>query len=308
MEFPPPDLAARQQEIGHQGVAVVGDVEHQVGAAGDPRRRERRGLRRERFGVRHQIEDTVAIVGEGQARSFGACRGRGRGRVIDVVAVDELDGISGQAEIGPVGLERGARHLLPKLGEAGRDRCGQGDAGMRREHACRPGRTGLGQEVPGVDGHLGAGALGGDRRGQPERAAADHRHPLGAGGHRLANRDLGRAPRQRPAAAAVAVVVHHQRGPDLLGVEPGPRSPERTKADRQVEQALGACAQRREPRTGAQGRGRQGRTAGGARQPEPRKAGSQHGSAMQRHVHLPSAAGGGVKHESALPAALRRVR
>ena len=69
------------------------------------------------------------------------------------------------------------------------------DAGIRRPAAGGARRAGVGQQVAGVDGHLGPGPLGQDRRGQAERAAADHRDLGGAGRHRLPHRDRRPSPR-----------------------------------------------------------------------------------------------------------------
>ena len=62
----------------------------------------------------------------------------------------------------------------------------------------------------------------------------------------MPHRDLARPPRQRPAAAAVTVVVHHQRLADLLGLDPGPSGAERAQADGDVEQPVQASADRRQ--------------------------------------------------------------
>src|SRR5262249_962032 len=87
---------------------------------------------------------------------------------------------------------------------------------------------------------LGAGTLREDRSGEAKRTAADHRDRARTDRHRLAHGNRARAPGERPAAAAMTIVVDDELVADLLGVEPRARGAERTQADGYVEQAIEA--------------------------------------------------------------------
>ena len=85
------------------------------------------------------------------------------------------------------------------------------------------------------------------RRRQPEGAATDHGDVALAGRHaRCAVAHGAGSPRQRPAAAAVTVVVDHRLVAQLLDIHPRTLGPERARAHCHARDAINADAQRRE--------------------------------------------------------------
>jgi hypothetical protein len=102
------------------------------------------------------------------------------------------------------------------------------------------------RNVGGVDRHREAAPLELAGRRHPDDAGAQHRRPpLGVrqrhvGGHRR------RAPRQRHARAAVAVVVDDGLGVELAGLEDEARRPVRTQAHGLADDALGGDPHQRQ--------------------------------------------------------------
>lgn len=95
-----------------------------------------------------------------------------------------------------------------------------------------------------VDRDFGAGALRQDRRSKTQDAAADHRDLPCAGLHRLAHGERAGTPGQRPPAAAMAVIVNDQSAADTLAVEARSGGAEGARTDGDVEDAIGAGADR----------------------------------------------------------------
>ena len=90
---------------------------------------------------------------------------------------------------------------------------------------------------------------------------------------------------QRPAGAAMAVVVHHQGVADGLGVQPRAGRPERTEADREVEQPLGPRPDRGEDgKTGRRPRAGDAGAAAEAAEPEGGR-GRQQAPTIQGWAH-----------------------
>ncbi len=136
----------------------------------------------------------------------------------------------------------GAGHLLPLCGEG--DWCvfGERDPGVGRPGAGGAEAAGFGRAILGVDGDgTGARALGEDGGGQSEGSAADHRD-VGlrrfAAGEREVEGDLAGAPGERPAGAAVAVVVDHELVANLFGFDARTLRAEGPGADRDLEEAI----------------------------------------------------------------------
>src|SRR5687767_6003115 len=93
----------------------------------------------------------------------------------------------------------------------------------------------------------------------------------------LAHRDRAGAPRQRPTAAAVAVVVHHERVADALGIEARTSGTKGAQAHRDVEDAIGARPKRCQ--------------APGAVVPEPRRyraSAYAHAAPCREHLQQPA--------------------
>ena len=114
----------------------------------------------------------------------------------------------------------------------------------------------MGELLFGVDGDARARALRRQRRCQAQRARADHRdvaHPVG---HRHRHGEFGRTPAQRPAAAAMAVIMDDALAPHLLDRDARAGRAERAQADRGAEDAIGAGADRLHPGEGIEGHGR----------------------------------------------------
>ena len=104
--------------------------------------------------------------------------------------------------------------------------------------AARDVRRRLGREVLGVDRDLGAALLQEARAGQAHGAAAEDRESLLSRRPRFVDGELGRAPGERDAAAAVAVVVDDGLVADLLRPDDEPRRPVRTEADDRPDDAV----------------------------------------------------------------------
>src|SRR6202044_2872611 len=112
------------------------------------------------------------------------------------------------------------------------------DARVRAPYAACQGRSHIGQQILRIYGDSGAGSLRQQAGGKPHRAAADDPDLALAGGHRLAHGNAARPPRQRPAAAAMTVVVHDPLLPDPLDVEARPSSAKRAGADGNLRDAV----------------------------------------------------------------------
>ena len=95
-----------------------------------------------------------------------------------------------------------------------------------------------------------AGALGEQCRSQPQRAAADHRHFALACGQDLAYGERARAPRQRPAAAAVTVVMNDRLAAEPLGFDARPLRTKRSCADGDRDEAVRLRAHERQDVSG----------------------------------------------------------
>ena len=93
-------------------------------------------------------------------------------------------------------------------------------------------------EVLAIDGDLRTRALRQDGGGQAQGAAADHRDLARAALHRLLHRDGARAPGERPATAAMAVIVHYQGVADHLRVETRTGGAKRAQANGDIEQPV----------------------------------------------------------------------
>lgn len=85
-----------------------------------------------------------------------------------------------------------------------------------------------------IEGHRQSGTLRENRRGEAHWTATDYAQAPDVFGRpfQKLQRDPARAPGQRPTAAAVTVVVHHQFIAQLLRFNPGPRQPKRSQARR----------------------------------------------------------------------------
>ena len=158
------------------------------------------------------------------------------------VAIGELDGVAGQAEETLVVVPGGAGHLLPLGGKAGAGVFREGDAGVRGPGAGGAEGARLGRAVLGVDGDgSDAGALGQDGGGQAESSAADDGN-VGlrgvAAGEGEIERDGSGAPGERPAGAAVAVVVDDELVAYPLGFDAWALGAEGPGADGDFEEAV----------------------------------------------------------------------
>ncbi len=160
------------------------------------------------------------------------------------VTVGEFDGVAGQGEIAGVGAPGGAGHLLPLVFEGGSGGGGEGDAGVGGPGAGGVEGSGVLRAVFRVDGDAGAGTLEEGGEGEAEGSAADDGYLLGGGGsaggsEREVDRMYGRAPGERPAGAAVAVVVDDELAADAFGFDAWPLGAERTGADGDFGEAVG---------------------------------------------------------------------
>ena len=106
---------------------------------------------------------------------------------------------------------------------------GVGDLG----HAEQPGgdvRSGVGRQRRGIDRHGKAVILEHARRGQPDHTATDHRRFAMGRRERQPERHVCRAPGQRDAAAAVAVIVNDGLVAESLGADHEAGAAEGTQA------------------------------------------------------------------------------
>ena len=105
------------------------------------------------------------------------------------------------------------------------------------------------------------------RGGDADGAAADDGDVARAIGHGVTRRQRGRPPGQRPAAAAMAVIMDDALVADGFDIEARPGGAERTQADGDMGHPPDVHAQRRE-RAGGQSRGcgARGGGAGGERE------------------------------------------
>ena len=213
-----------------------------------------------------QIGDQVAIVDEAQGVGVDfLLLGDGGVGIGEIVAVGKLDGRTGKTEERLVVMPGGAGHLLPLGREGGGYGLLQGDAGVWSPGAGSAEGTRFRRAVFGVDGDgADAGALQQDGRGEAEGSAADD-GDVGLGGVGAGESEgdgaLAGAPGERPAGAAVAVVMHDQFIPDALGLDARADGAERTQAYSDLEQAVFVGADGRERRDGVV-EGKRGRGLG----------------------------------------------
>jgi len=260
------DPAALQQEVAGQQVGQFGDVELHRGSV--PGAGDGEGVLRRLQVVPMRGEIAQGHAEEADVGDGGRALGEGDPRVRAVeqgVAVGPGHRLAGQSQQGLEGGVGGAGHLLVEGGEGGIHLGGVGDAAVWAPGAGGAGRAGVGRAVLGVDGHLGAGAQQGERGGQADGPAADDGHLFDPAFQGLAGGDLGAAPGEGPAAAAVAVVVHHPLAGDALDVEAGAGGAERPDTDGDLGDPVDIHAQRRQRRDDEAGLGKDaGREAGGA--------------------------------------------
>ena len=167
--------------------------------------------------------------------------GPARAGIREEIAIGPLDRRARHPEVALVHRERRAGHGFPLAGELGRRRRGQGDARVGTPHARRPRRPHIGRTLLRVDGHAQALTLRDDGGRESEGSAADDRHVAAAEqrGPGLRHRHVGRTPRQRPAAAAMSIVVHDDAVADVLDVHSRPGSTEGPQAHGGAEDAIG---------------------------------------------------------------------
>ena len=130
------NFAAGDEEVVGEAVGVVRDVEHELRVATGKAGGEGMGAGREVERARHDVLDAVVVVCEADRIVVDAALvvllG---GDVGQDVAVGELDGCTGDAEVALVRTPGGAGHLLPERGEVGASRFCEGDAGVGRPGA-----------------------------------------------------------------------------------------------------------------------------------------------------------------------------
>ena len=122
-----------------------------------------------------EIGDAAGVVDEADGVGVDVLLLGDVGLVVgEVVAVGELDGGTGDAEVVLVKRPGGTGHLLPLVGEGRRGDAAQGYAGERCPGAGRVGGAGLGGEIFRVDGDgLCPCTLGEDGAGEAEGSATD---------------------------------------------------------------------------------------------------------------------------------------
>ncbi len=155
--------------------------------------------------------------------------------------------------------ERRPRHRLPLRRERGAHGRSERHARVRRPASCSARAARVRRTLLCIDGDASAGPLQHRRRGQPHRTRAQHRD-VGCAIrrlHRLLRRHHRGTPRERPPAAAMAVVVHDRLVAHFLDIEPRPGRPKRAQAHRDAEDAVGMRADRNQRRVlVVQGEGR----------------------------------------------------
>lgn len=237
------DPPARLEELRGQQVAIGGDVEHRQGLPACKPGRERMLAGLQRLAGRPDVLQSPPVV----RKAHGIVR-RGARRVCEHVAFGPFHGSVGHAQVLVVHPPRRSGHVLPSRREPAIHGAAEGDPRVRRPDAGSPGRATVEDAVLRVDGHIRPGALGDGRGRQPERPRPHHGDILRATGERCPhNRHTG-APRERPTAAAVAVVMNHQLVADGLGVHPRSCGAERTQAHRDPRQPPNVRTDRRELR------------------------------------------------------------
>ena len=168
--------------------------------------------------------------------------------VREIIVIAEFDRMARQANVSEKRLPREPRHAFPRLAKTGPRRRREGDARVRRPPAVGAHRSRPRQKVARIDRHLHARPLRGNGRAQPNNAAPDDGHGVGQNRSGFFNRDVGRAPGQRPTAAAVAIVVNDELVADGLGVQPRSHGPEGPQAAPDVDDPLRTQAVRRQRR------------------------------------------------------------
>ncbi len=171
------------------------------------------------------------------------------------IAIAPFDRLAWQAEQGLISAKRDPRHLFPARLEIGCGVLAGADARIRRPHAGGIERAHVRQPLAGINAHAQAGALRCHRRGQPNRATADHcqlAHVCIGRAHQ-SQCVFGCAPRQRPTAAAVPVVVHHRLAPDAFCLDARTLRTERPRAAVDGDDAIDRCAHRRQCGRGSEG-------------------------------------------------------
>jgi hypothetical protein len=245
------DLAAFAQEVVHQQPRVRDEVEGQLRVAAYVRHVERvlRGVQRHR--ARPHVADARFQLGV-LWFFIALCEGQ---RLVErnvgqQVAVVPFDRLAWQAQQTLIGLERGAGHGFPALHEFRRGVFRGAQARVGRPHAGGCCRADLGRPVLAVDAHAQAGALRDAGGGQADGTAADDGDVLLARRQDQRQCFLGRAPGQRPSAAAMAVVVDNGLAVEALGLDARALRAEGARGDGDVDDAVGAGAD------GGQRRGR----------------------------------------------------
>jgi len=199
------------------------------------------------FGVRSEMRSLTRMKSWAGAGRSGRGGGGGPGGVVgEVPAVGPLDGRAGHAVVALVHEEGGAGEFFPLGGEAGGDGGGESYAGVGGPGAGGAGAAGEGRAVFRVDGDFGAGTLKHGGGGEADGSGTEDGDVVGAlgGGHGGLGGDGGRSPGERPAAAAVAVVVDDGLGAELFDVAAGSGGAEGTGADGDTEDAVGVSSER----------------------------------------------------------------